>query len=127
MRKDFDAALHPFSKKGSVRINDWETAQHNLLDIKTVLVASRLASAPSALILDEPDWGLNRSSAIAFVSAVLAAAHRQKTPVLLISHKPWWQSIAKSRVLVSRTKRKKNEDVIGPVFSITLTAEEASH
>ena len=127
MRKDFNAALHPFGKGNTVRINDWGATFHHLLDIKTVLVASRLASAPSALILDEPDWGLSRSSAIAFVSAALSAAHRQKTPVLLISHKPWWQPIAKSRVLVSRTERKESGDSTEPAFSITLTAEEAAH
>jgi energy-coupling factor transporter ATP-binding protein EcfA2 len=127
MRKDFSAALHPFGGRDNVRINGWESALHDLLDIKTVLVATRLASAPSALILDEPDWGLSRSSAIAFVSAVLAAAHRQKTPVLLISHKPWWQPIAKSKILVSRSERKKNDDATDPAFSITLNAKETLH
>jgi ABC-type Mn2+/Zn2+ transport system ATPase subunit len=127
IRHDFNAALHRFEGKQNVRIQDWGAERHELLDIKTVLIATRLASAPSALILDEPDWGLSRHSAIAFVAAVLAAAHRQKTPVLLISHKPWWQSIAKSRVLVSRSKGRNNDDTTDPAFSITLTAEEAPH
>jgi len=127
IRNDFNTALHPFAGKENVRIQDWEAGGHSLLDIKTVLVATRLALAPSALILDEPDWGLSRHSAIAFVAAVVAAAHRRKTPVLLISHKPWWQPIAKSRVLVSRSKRKKNDDTADPAFSITLTLEEAPH
>jgi ABC-type Mn2+/Zn2+ transport system ATPase subunit len=127
MRERFHAALYPVLETDNTRVSDWGASRHNLLDIKTVLVATRLASTPSALILDEPDWGLSRSSAIAFVSAVLAAAHRQNTPVFLISHKPWWQPIAKSKVLVSRTERKKDDDSMDPAFTITLTAEEVPH
>jgi energy-coupling factor transporter ATP-binding protein EcfA2 len=127
IRKDFKTALLAFKEANNIRINDWKADSHVLLDIKTVLVATRLASAPAALILDEPDWGMSRQSAIAFVSAVLAAAHRQNTPVLLISHKPWWQTIARSRVLVSRTARKRDDELADPAFSITVTAEEAPH
>jgi energy-coupling factor transporter ATP-binding protein EcfA2 len=126
IRKDFEAASLAFNGGDTVRINDWNANVHVLLDIKAVLVATRLASAPAALILDEPDWGMSRQSAIAFVSAVLAAAHRQNTPVLLISHKPWWQPIARSRVLISRTARRENDDLADPAFSITVTAEEVA-
>jgi energy-coupling factor transporter ATP-binding protein EcfA2 len=127
MKKDFDAVLQRFNNSGTLRINDWESALHDLLDIKAVLVAARLASAPAALILDEPDWGMSRQSAIAFVSAVTAAAHRQNTAVLLISHKPWWQPIAASRIRVCRTLRRGNHELIDPAFTITLTAAEAAH
>jgi ABC-type molybdenum transport system ATPase subunit/photorepair protein PhrA len=124
IRKDFKTAIRPFKEATNIRINDWKSASHALLDIKAVLVATRLASAPAALILDEPDWGMSRQSAIAFVSAVLAAAHRQYTPVLLISHKPWWQPIARSRVLVSRTARREDDELADPAFSITVSEEE---
>ena len=127
IRKDFKAALLAFKKGNNVRINVWKADLHDLLDIKAILVATRLASEPAALILDEPDWGMSRQSAIAFVSAVLAAAHRQNTPVLLISHKPWWQPIARSRVLVSRTARREDDESADPAFSITVTAEEVPH
>ncbi len=127
MRKDFEAALRAIKETHNLHINDWKAKLHALLDIKAILVAVRLASAPAALILDEPDWGMSRQSAIAFVSAVLAAAHRQNTPVFLISHKPWWQPIAGSRVLVSRTARREDDDLADPAFSITITAEGGPH
>jgi ABC-type Mn2+/Zn2+ transport system ATPase subunit len=127
MRKDFQAALQAFNGDADQCINHWQAGRHALLDIKAILAAVRLASAPAALILDEPDWGMSRQNAIAFVSAVLAAAHRQNTPVLLISHKPWWQTIARSRVLVSRTARRGDNELIDPAFSITVTPEESPH
>jgi Fe-S cluster assembly ATPase SufC len=67
-----------------------------LLEIKLLLVAIRLAEPRTALILDEPDWGLSRVQAIAFVSAVVHVAHARGLPVILISHKPWWQTMARS-------------------------------
>jgi ABC-type Mn2+/Zn2+ transport system ATPase subunit len=126
MCRDFKAAWHDMDGEANLHINDWDADQHLLLDIKTILVATRLASAPAALILDEPDWGMSRRSAIAFVSAVLAVAHGQNTPVVLISHKPWWQSIARSKLLVSRSVRSGNVDHVEPAFSITVSAEEVS-
>lgn len=75
----------------------------SLLAFKRMLTAVRLAAAPAALILDEPDWGLSRSAALAFVQAVIAAAHRRAIPVLMISHKPWWDRMAASRVEIRRT------------------------
>ncbi len=105
-------------------IGDWENDRHSLLDIKTILVASRLSARPAALILDEPDWGMSRPSAFAFVSAVLMTAHHQKTPVLLISHKPWWRPVTQSSIRVSRTTSKDNYSSAAPVFTIILTMEE---
>lgn len=127
MRENYGVVLNAGEGEDEHPINEWDLDQHVLLDIKTILVASRLASAPTALILDEPDWGLSRKSAIAFVSAVMATAHAQGTPVVLISHKPWWQSIAKSKLLVSRTARSQNADLIDSAFSIIVSAEEVSH
>ena len=75
----------------------------SLIAIKAVLVAVRLCTVPGALILDEPDWGMARSDAIAFVAAVIRAAHARGVPVLIISHKPWWRSIAGDSIAVERT------------------------
>jgi energy-coupling factor transporter ATP-binding protein EcfA2 len=107
-------------------IGDFENRMHSLLDTKTILVATRLAARPAALILDEPDWGMSRASAIAFVSAVLSAAHRRKTPVFLISHKPWWQTVTRSSVRVTRTMDKDGNTSSVPVFTIHLAKEEES-
>jgi putative thiamine transport system ATP-binding protein len=78
-------------------------AAPSLLAVKRMLAAVRLAAGPAALILDEPDWGLSRDDALAFVQAVVAAAHDQGVPVVMISHKPWWTLMAASRVAVRRT------------------------
>jgi len=107
----------------SVPIGDWSDNQHSLVDIKTILVAARLAGKPSALILDEPDWGMSRSSAVAFVSAVIATAHRQQTAVMLISHKPWWYTIAGSLLRVTRSSVAGDQTSASPVFTIGLELE----
>ena len=73
-----------------------------LLEIKAMLIAVRLASPCRALILDEPDWGLTRACSVAIVSAAVSEAHRLGVPVLLISHKPWWEPVAAS---VLKTER----------------------
>ena len=70
--------------------------------VKIMLAAVRLCTRPAALILDEPDWGLSREDAIAFVQAIIAVAHRQGTAVLLISHKSWWQDTGGSILHVVR-------------------------
>ena len=76
---------------------------HTLVDIKAILAAVRLCTKPSALILDEPDWGLNRTSGIAFVLSVIKVSHSLKVPVILISHKSWWTNIVKSKIQITRT------------------------
>ena len=82
-----------------------EAEFRSLLEIKALLVAVRLCGRPGALILDEPDWGLNRASAIALVLAVIHIAHELNIPVLIISHKPWWLNIANSSIRVQRTEK----------------------
>jgi ABC-type multidrug transport system ATPase subunit len=82
----------------------------SLLEIKALLVAVRLCGRPGALILDEPDWGLNRASAIAFVLAVISVAHGLKIPVLIISHKPWWLKITNSSIRLQRTEKEMDKD-----------------
>jgi len=101
-------------------IGAWSDNQHSLVDIKAILVAARLASKPAALILDEPDWGMSRTSAVAFVSAVLATAHDQQTPVMLISHKPWWHTVTGSTLRVTRSPVSRNQSSASPVFTIRL-------
>ena len=81
-----------------------------MLEIKALLVAVRLCGRPGALILDEPDWGLSRDSAIAFVLAAIQVAHEFGIPVLLISHKPWWLKLANSSIHVQRTDKKMDKD-----------------
>ncbi len=73
-----------------------------LVKVKLALTAVRLASEPPALILDEPDWGLSRRSAVSLVSSIIGLAHTMNIPVILISHKPWWHRLAKSRLEVSK-------------------------
>lgn len=74
----------------------------SMLETKALLAAVRLAARPAALILDEPDWGLNRSEALAFTAAVIRAAHRVNVPVLLISHKPWWGGLGASQLRICK-------------------------
>jgi energy-coupling factor transporter ATP-binding protein EcfA2 len=73
-----------------------------LLEIKLILAAVRLAQKPRALVLDEPDWGLTRAAAVGFVDSVIGLSHDLAVPVLLISHKPWWDVMAASRLTVTK-------------------------
>ena len=124
LQRHYSEALDQVHLEPGQLIGDWDCARHTLLDIKTILVAARLATNPAALILDEPDWGLSRTSAVAFVSAVMASAHRNNTPVFLISHKPWWRSITGSTIQVSRTEFNGKRKASAPVFMIDLKMEE---
>ncbi len=88
-----------------------------LVRIKLALAAVRLASGPPALVLDEPDWGLSRKSAAALAAAIIDQAHKLKIATVLISHKPWWHSLAKSRLEVTKHPGPKSS---GPTFTIGL-------
>ena len=96
----------------------------SLLEVKAILMAIRLCGRPSAVIIDEPDWGLTRASAGAFVSAVISVCHELSVPVLLISHKPWWLNLAKSVLRVRRTAKEIEENGKHS-FSINLTVAPA--
>ncbi len=74
----------------------------SLLAVKIMLMAIRLCSQPAAIILDEPDWGLTRTAAGAYVTSVIEHAHSLGVAVILISHKPWWQSLSQSVLQVSK-------------------------
>ena len=87
-----------------------------------MLVAVRLCGQPGAIILDEPDWGLTRTSAVALVAAIVKVAHSYGIPVLLISHKPWWRPIAKSVIRVDRTPKTTNGEGTS-AFEIQLSCE----
>lgn len=73
-----------------------------LLTVKMLLTSSRLCIPPGAMILDEPDWGLSREAATGLVDGIVALAHARAVPVILISHKPWWKSLAGSEVRVEK-------------------------
>lgn len=77
----------------------------SLLAVKAMLIAVRLSQRPALLFLDEPDWGLSRTDAIAFVLAVLDVCHNMQVPVVIISHKPWWQPLAGSVLEVCKEAR----------------------
>jgi len=94
----------------------------SLLEVKAMLVAVRLCGQPGALILDEPDWGLPRASAVALVAAIVKVAHSFGIPILLISHKPWWHPIASSVIRVDRTP-KSNNGKGTTAFEIRLSCE----
>jgi energy-coupling factor transporter ATP-binding protein EcfA2 len=90
-----------------------------LLEIKAMLIAVRLAAPCRALVLDEPDWGLTRASSVAVVSAAVCEAHRLGIPVILISHKPWWEPVAASVLEVRRGSLENDGS-----FRIRLTPRE---
>ena len=96
--------------ESEVNSYDFDTMTPSLLAIKILLVAARLCGLPPALILDEPDWGLTRKSAEAFVIAVVQCANDLAVPVLLISHKPWWQGLACSRLTAYKVPRPSDTD-----------------
>ena len=105
---------------------DCQGRDTSLLAIKAALVAARLGVRPGALILDEPDWGLTRRTAIDFVLSVVGEAHTMGVPVILISHKPWWAPLAKSRLVVSRSARSVSAETAGS-FGIRLSVDGGSH
>lgn len=92
----------------------------SLLETKALLAAVRLGRTPGALILDEPDWGLTRETAIALVAAITRVAHDHGTPVMLISHKPWWPPFCASVVAVSRS-RQSPPGASAEAFQVSLT------
>lgn len=100
-------------------------SQDSLLVAKLYMVAARLCGQPALLILDEPDWGLSRREAVAFVLAVVTAAHAHGIALMLVSHKPWWESLAASRLTVAKTRCEgAGGDEERPKFTITLGMDE---
>ena len=97
------------------------TSPPSLLEMKILLTALRLAGEKTVLILDEPDWGLSRSDAVAFVSAVMAAAHARGLPLILISHKPWWRHMVRTVRRVAKEPLDASAQE-GCLFRIRITA-----
>lgn len=108
--------LHPFADRRRV------AAPLSLLEIKVLLTAMRLSDQHAVLILDEPDWGLSRSDAVAFVTAVVCVAHARSVPVMLISHKPWWRDMARS-VRWVRKEAAKTSGAEGCLFRVRIHDE----
>jgi hypothetical protein len=98
-----------------------DAAPLSLLEMKILLTALRLVDHDGVLILDEPDWGLSRPDAVAFVAAVVRAAHDRGVPVILISHKPWWRNLARSIRRVSKQTVSSGAD--GCLFRIRIDAD----
>ena len=98
-----------------------DAAPLSLLEMKILLTAVRLVDHDAVLILDEPDWGLSRPDAVAFVAAVVGAAHDRGVPVILISHKPWWRNLARSVRRVCKENVSPGAD--GCLFRIRIDAE----
>ena len=109
-------ALLPFADRR--RVN----TPLSLLEMKVLLAAVRLSDHRAALILDEPDWGLSRPDAVAFVIAVVRAAHARSVPVILISHKPWWRNLARS-VRWVRKETVKTSGAEGCLFRVHIHDE----
>jgi ABC-type Mn2+/Zn2+ transport system ATPase subunit len=103
-------------------VRQFSKSPPSLLEIKMVLAAVRLCGRPCALILDEPDWGLTRVTALALVAALIRVAHGLKVPIVLISHKPWWQPLARSALRVAKAVDHQAPDS-GQRFRILLQPE----
>lgn len=97
----------------------------SILGVKLALCAARLCNDPKLLILDEPEWGLSFADSTAFVTAVCALAHSRKIPVLIVSHKNWWQNMAQSCINVSRVLASENA-ARDTAFEMTLEAAPCS-
>ena len=118
--------INRMDRSGRLRLSGPETGTvPTLLETKVILVAVRLAHSPGALILDEPDWGLSRSASIAFVAAVVNVSHGLDVPVILITHKPWWDAAVKSRVRIMKSGLE--VDGTGRVKSFEIRLETVSH
>ena len=120
--KEYRAVYAAVRQKGEPQPLVDNTRFRSLLEVKAMLLAVRLCGQPGALILDEPDWGLTRASAVALVAAVVKIAHAYGVPILLISHKPWWGPIAKNLIRVDRTP-KSTDDTGTSAFEIRLRCE----
>jgi ABC-type multidrug transport system ATPase subunit len=103
-------------------------SRESLLVAKFYMVAARLCGRPALLILDEPDWGLSRREAAAFVLAVVAVAHSQGVAIMLVSHKPWWQALAASHLTIAKNRCATagvDTDADLPQFTIALGTDAA--
>jgi energy-coupling factor transporter ATP-binding protein EcfA2 len=94
-----------------------DVREKTLIQYKIMLVSIRVGGKASALILDEPDWGLSKKATISFVSSVVDVCHNRNITVLVISHKDWWDKIVNSKLLIEKYK----EDALDCKFKIKIT------
>jgi energy-coupling factor transporter ATP-binding protein EcfA2 len=116
-----------FLKIAAISSPDAFAGEASLIEVKLALAAVRLCGRPKALILDEPDWGLTRRWAIAFVLALIRTADHLGVPVVLISHKPWWRPLAASLIRVVKKAPRSGEMETGSVrFRIKVARHRAA-
>lgn len=119
----YESIRSAFLRIGGLDCQAFIDSPISLIRVKLALVAVRLCGHPAALILDEPDWGLPRRMAIAFVLAVIQTADHLEIPVLLVSHKPWWRPMAASLLAVTKTNLTATGSPAGKVrFEISVAA-----
>ncbi len=78
--------------------NIFDNSSHNLLAVKTALIAARLAAKPALLLLDEPAWGLSRLHSCRLVYQCCKIAHAQGTAVGIVSHQPSWHRFVAANI-----------------------------
>ena len=96
---------------------DERIGNKTIVEIKFLLVAVRIIDNPTALILDEPGWGLTKDNSIAFVTSIISVAHTNLIPVIIISHKKWYDNISKSELFI------KKQNVVNNSFNINISKE----
>lgn len=76
-----------------------------LFQLRALLASIRIheSSRSSALILDEPAWGLSKQNAISLVAAIVTLSHQKGRPVIIISHNTWWDNLGKSWMKVEKS------------------------
>lgn len=84
----------------------------SLFQLRALLAAIRISQSErsAGLILDEPTWGLSKTSSIALVLAVGDQCHTRGRPLFVISHRPWWKELGRNRLVISKEM---NPDPIG--------------
>lgn len=97
---------------------NYSLGQDTLLQTKVAMVALRLSNQPSALVLDEPDWGLSRLESIALFHAVVDVCHFQKTPLIVITHRRWLDNFFNSRLTVRKIDNPNSQKNLG--FTIQI-------
>jgi ABC-type branched-subunit amino acid transport system ATPase component len=73
-----------------------------LVKTKLAMVAVRLVEQSGGLILDEPDWGLTRAQSLGFMRAVINVCEKREIPLLVITHRRWFDSMMRSHLSVER-------------------------
>jgi ABC-type Mn2+/Zn2+ transport system ATPase subunit len=75
--------------------------ERTLLRTKVAMIAMRIAERPTGLVLDEPDWGLTRTQALALFYSVANLCEQEQVPLLVISHRRWFDKLLRSRLRIA--------------------------